>query len=278
LISLTLGRKLRWRIPTSEAQAPIMQANPRRTPTFWLHRSHLAQTVDLKQTVGLEIGAMDLPFVEPDEGSCDFADFRNTEELRELASRTVGHNPDFVMPVAYNLREGYDIISKTYNWIAAAHVVEHVADLIWWFGVLHSKLHENGIVFLVVPDKRFTFDYHRRPTNLSDVVTAHQQQLRTPSFKQVFDHYFYTTNQLDPGLLWKGARPEPALKNYAIALGRAENALTMYEDAHCSVFTPESFSELIDELTTSGLLKFRLDSLRPTPLYQLDFTTVLRRI
>jgi hypothetical protein len=255
-----------------------MSSNPRRDSTFWCHRDHLAATVDIKKTVGLEIGAMDLPFVEPGEGSCDFADFRTTEELRELARRTVGHNPDFVVPVLHNLRAGYDAISKTYDWIAASHVVEHVADLIGWFDILHSKLHENGIVFLVVPDKRFTFDYHRRLTNLSDVVTAHQQQLRTPSFRQVFDHYFYTTDQIDPGQIWKGVRPGPALRNYAVAIGRAENALTTYEDAHCSVFTPESFNELINELTVSGLLEFRLETLRPTSLHQLDFTAVLCRV
>jgi Methyltransferase domain len=255
-----------------------MQTNPRRNSTFWDHRHHLTETVDISKTTGLEIGAMDLPLVEPGEGSCDFADFLNIEELRGLAGRTPGHNPDYVVPVAYNLRNGYDIIAKTYDWIAASHVVEHVADLIRWFDALHSKLNAGGIVFLVVPDKRFTFDYHRRLTNLSDVVTAHQQQLRTPSFKQVFDHYFYTTNQIDPGQIWKGVRPEPAMRNYAVAIGRAENALTTYEDAHCSVFTPESFNELINELMVSGLLKFRLESLRPTPLYQLDFTAVLRRV
>jgi Methyltransferase domain len=255
-----------------------MTPNPRRNSTFWIHRNHLAEMVDVSNTRGLEIGAMDLPFVEPGEGHCNFADFRTTEELRELAKHTVGHNPEFVVSVLYNLREGYDGISKTYDWIAASHVVEHVPDLIWWFEALHSKLDPGGVLFLVVPDKRFTFDYHRRLTNLSDLVMAHQQQLRTPSFKQVFDHYFYMTKQIDPGELWKGVRPEPAMRNYAVAIGRAENALRTYEDAHCSVFTPESFNELMNELTVSGLSKFRLESLRPTPLYQLDFTAVLRRV
>jgi Methyltransferase domain len=255
-----------------------MPTNPRRNPTFWTHRNHLAEMVDLDTTIGLEIGALDLPLVEPGEGRCDFADFLTTEELRELAGRTAGHSPEFVMPVTYNLRNGYDVIASTYDWVAASHVVEHIPDLIGWFEALHSKLRDGGVVFLVVPDKRFTFDYHRRLTNLSDVVTAHQQQLRTPSFKQVFDHYFYTTNQIDPGQIWKGVRPEPALRDYAVAIGRAENALKTYEDAHCSVFTPESFNELMNELTASGLLKFRVESLRPTPLHQLDFTAVLRRV
>jgi hypothetical protein len=258
--------------------ASIMESNPRRNSTFWWHRDHLTATVDIKKTVGLEIGAMDLPFVEPGEGRCDFADLRSAEELREEARRILGHNPEFVVPVAYNLRNGYETITKTYDWIAAGHVIEHIPDLIGWLEVLHSKLNAGGVVFLVAPDKRFTFDYHRRLTNLSDVVTAHKQQLRTPSFRQVFDHYFYTTNQIDPGQIWKGVRPEPALRNYAVAIGRAENALKTYEDAHCFVFTPESFNELMNELTVSELVKFRLESLRPTPLYQLDFTAVLRRV
>jgi len=255
-----------------------MQSNPRRTPTFWCHRSHLSQTVDVARTVGLEIGALDLPFVEPGEGSCDFADFRNTEELGELAGRTRGHNPEFVVPVTYNLRSGYDVITKNYDWIAAAHVVEHVPDLIWWFDALHSKLSDGGIVFLVVPDKRFTFDYHRRLTNLSDVVSTHYRQLRRPSYEQVFDHYFYATEQLDPGEIWKGVSVPPPLKNYAAALGRAESALTTFEDAHCSVFTPTSFNELMNELTRSGLLGFRMESLRSTQLHQLDFSVIFRRL
>jgi methyltransferase family protein len=252
--------------------------NPRRTPVFWSHRDHLVETVNLTKSFGLEIGAMDLPFVESGEGNCDFADFRTTDELREEAGRIAGHNPEFVIDVTYNLRHGYEDITRTYDWIAASHVVEHVPDLISWFDNLHSKLKEGGVLFLVVPDKRFTFDYHRNTTNLADVVSAHQQKLRTPSFRQVFDHYFYTTNQIDPAQIWQGVHPGPAFRNYLAALARAENALATFEDAHCSVFTPESFNELMNELTGSGLVAFRMETLRPTPLYHLDFTVILRRI
>ncbi len=268
-------------IKTTPAQQPAratMQTNPRRTLRFWTHRNHLAELVDLGKSTGLEIGALDLPFVEPGEGHCEFADFRTDEELQEEARHVPGHNPEFVMPVTYNLRDGYDAIAKTYDWIAAAHVVEHIPDLIWWFDILHSKLRDGGVVFLVVPDKRFTFDYHRRLTNLSDLVTAHRERFRTPSFKQVFDHYFYTTNLVDPARIWKGTRPDPALKNYEMAIARAEKALSGYEDAHCSVFTPESFNDLMNELAASGLLKFQLESLRPTLLYELDFTAAFRRL
>lgn len=254
-----------------------MSSNPRRTPTFWLHRDHLAHTVDLATTVGLEIGAMDMPFVAPGEGHCQFADFRTTEELRDLADSIDGHYPEFVVPVTYDLRRGYEAITTKYDWIAASHVLEHIPDMIWWLGELRSKLKDGGIVFLVVPDRRFTFDRHRRETNLTDAVSAHQQRLRLPSYQQVFDHYFYTTTQLVPRDIWRGAPVGPPLKDYALAARRALDAVMHYEDAHCSVFTPTSFAELMQDLIASGLVKFRLETLRSTQLDQLDFSAVLRR-
>ena len=64
-----------------------MNSNPRRDAIFWIRRNHLAELVDIEKAAGLEIGAMDLPFVEPGEGDCDYADIRTPEELRQEASR-----------------------------------------------------------------------------------------------------------------------------------------------------------------------------------------------
>lgn len=255
-----------------------MAANPRRTPAFWLHRDHLAHTVDLAKTAGLEIGAMDMPFVAPGEGNCQFADFRTTDELRELADGIEGHHPEFVVPVAYDLRRGYEAITTTYDWIAASHVIEHIPDLIWWLGELRSKLKAGGAVFLVVPDKRFTFDHHRRETNVSDAVSSHQQRLRLPSYRQVFDHYYYTTKQMVPRDIWNGSPVPPPLKDYTLAARRALDAVLHFEDAHCSVFTPTSFAELMHDLAASGLIGLRLESLRSTQLDQLDFSAVMRKV
>src|SRR5262245_51434967 len=131
------------------------RVNPRRTGRFWLHRQHLERFVDLGCAFGLEIGAMDLPFVEPHEGRCEFADFRTTDELSELAKSLPGHNAAFVAPIRYDLRLGYDQIIHKYDYIAASHVIEHVPDVIGWLRALHRLLRPSGVVFLVVPDKRF---------------------------------------------------------------------------------------------------------------------------
>jgi len=240
-----------------------------------LHREHLASCVDIPNTQGLEIGAYDLPFVEPGEGSCEFADFRSVEELRELTRDLSGHSVEFTVPVKYDLRAGYDQIENRYDWIAAAHVIEHIPDLIDWLNALASKLKENGILFFVIPDKRYTYDFHRRNTNLSDLIEWNLHKLQRPSYGQVFDHHFYSMQPLDPGLIWTGVPIPPPNKNYMSASEAAKRALQGFEDAHCSVFTPESFEELIKELTQASLIPLQLADVRPTQQNQLDFSAVL---
>jgi hypothetical protein len=250
-------------------------SNPRRTGGFMQHRKYFAENIDLA-SAGLEIGAFDLPFVEPGEGNCEFADFRSMDELQTMAAAIEGHNPEFVVPVSYDLRKGYSEISKQFDWIVASHVIEHVPDLIWWLNILASKLKPNGTVFFVVPDKRYIWDVHRHVTTLTDVVEAHRAGQQTPSFRQVFDHYYLQAPMLDPGQLWSGVQPGPPMRNYAIAAERAHSALVRHEDAHCSVFTPESFAQLMSDLTNAGLITLRLSNIRPTMLNQMDFDVIMR--
>lgn len=250
--------------------------NPRRNYRFFLHRDHFTKCVDLSSTRGLEIGAHDLAMVEPDEGKCDFADFRTTGELIDLAERQEGHNPEYVVPVKYDLRNGYQSIGDKYDWIVAAHVVEHIPDLIGWINTLSGLLKTGGLVFLVIPDRRFTFDYHRRVTTFSDVVETHRNRLTIPSFAQVFDHHYYTHDNIDPGMIWQGHPVPPPKRDYQGALGAAERALLGFEDAHCSVFTPESFTALMNDMMRSGLIKMHLQDMRATGLHQLDFSAVLK--
>ena len=260
----------------AKVSAPGRSANPRRNGRFTLHRAHLAQSVALERSFGLEIGAQDLPFVENGEGICEFADYRTNDELRTLTASQGGHNVDYLAPVTYDLREGYAAIENRYDWIAASHVIEHVPDVIGWLSTLHGLLKPDGIVFLVVPDKRFTFDRFRRLTDMTDFVIAHEEKPERPTPRQVFDHYYLSTDTVDPRRWWKGtARAEPHRDLYS-ALMRARSAADQYEDAHCSVFTPQSFSELMQELHQLKLCPMRVADIRPTQMNEMDFSVILR--
>ena len=250
--------------------------NPRRDNRFMLHREHFLRHVDPNISRGLEIGAFDLPMVLPQEGHCIFADFRTKDELIQLASRLEGHNPGFVQDVDIDLREGYDKIEGRFDWIVASHVIEHVPDVIGWLQILASKLNDNGTLFLIIPDKNFTFDIHRGETRITDVVDAHRQGLEKPSFAQVFDHFFYAAN-LSSEVIWRGEAVPAPERNYAAAVQAAARTNREYVDVHCSVFSPQSFFMLFSQLEKLNLIPFHVGEIRPTQPYFSDFSAVLRK-
>ena len=252
--------------------------NARRDYRFHLHRGHFIRHVNLRTSKGLEIGAFDLPLVKAEEGYCEFADYRSTAELQDLARQMKGHNPDNVAPIRYDLKQGYDSIDKQFDWIVTSHVIEHIPDVIGWLKTLAAKLSDGGILFLVVPDKRFTFDCFRRETTTTDLVEAHRLKLTQPSFAQVFDHQFYATEAVDPGIIWAGGTAQPPRYDYQLAMQTAGRALHEYVDTHCSVFTPESFSRLFLNLQRAGAIPFRLGEVRSTQANQMDFSAVLNRV
>jgi hypothetical protein len=251
--------------------------NPRRDARFHLHRLHFLEYVDPSKERGLEIGAFDLPLVEPSEGRCDLADWNSIEYLRDLAERQPGHNPDFVAPVQFNLRQGYDQIPEGYDWICASHVIEQVPDIIGWLSQMASKLRAGGILFLVIPDKRYTYDIYRRESRFTDALLAHRSALKHPSFAQVFDHFYYSAPGVIAHDVWAG-NPIPGPKlDFAESLMLAERAEHAYSDAHCWVLTPDSFLALTRSLTDAHMTNFQLVDLRPTAPGMLDFSVVLRK-
>jgi hypothetical protein len=85
-----------------------------------------------------------------------------------------GHSPEFVVPIDFILKNaGWDSIASGYDWIAAAHVIEHAPSMIDWLRSVGDTLKEGGILFLVVPDKRYTFDFFRPESTLGKIFEDH---------------------------------------------------------------------------------------------------------
>jgi hypothetical protein len=251
--------------------------NPRRDARFYQHKSHFLEFVDPAIGRGLEIGAFDLPLVDPSEGECDFADWNTTEHLKEIARHAVGHHSEFVVPVQFNLLQGYDQVPEGYNWIAASHVIEHVPDLIGWLAKLHSKLKPGGVLFLVIPDKRYIFDMYRRESTLTEALAAYRSGLKHPSFAQVFDYFYYCAPGVIGHDVWAGKPvPSPNL-DFAGSLALAERAESSYQDAHCWVLTPDSFHAILRTLIDAKISHLQLEGLRQTAPGGIDFSVVLRR-
>ncbi len=63
--------------------------------------------------------------------------------------------------------------SKYYDWIIASHVIEHTPDLICFLNDCDTILKDDGVISLVVPDKRYYFDHYRPITGISKIIDSH---------------------------------------------------------------------------------------------------------
>jgi len=253
--------------------------NPRHDARFEKYKRALLRYIAPKEMRGLEIGAFDLPFIAPGEGNVEFLDYATTEELRERARSAEGHSPDFVTPVNYvaTLGDWAEVPEGHYDWIAAAHVIEHAPSMIDWLRTAARRLKNNGILFLVIPDKRYTFDYFRPESTLGKILEDHFLGKLRPGPAEVFDSHYYTRD-LNSDYLWKKGKSivfdsQPAIG--AMDLMRATE--DQYVDVHCNIFSQSSFTMIIDALCQGKFVPFDIDDIGAVDKGELDFHCVLRR-
>ncbi len=166
------------------------------------------------------------------------------------------------------------------DYVVASHVIEHVPDLIGWLQQIAGVMRPGGRVALVIPDKRFTFDYLRAPSRLNELLDAYLCAYRRPMPWQLLDYHIHSA-EVDCAAAWRGEIEPARLRRYSYIAGGLEvsrRALAgEYFDAHCWVFTPRSFLELLAELVNLDLLTFRCQAFFDTEPGTLEFRLVLER-
>jgi hypothetical protein len=253
--------------------------NSRHDARFDKYRAVLLRYVHLAEMRGLEIGALDLPFVTPDEGNVEFADYATTEELRERARAAPGHSPEFVAPVDYVLRTGgWESVPNEYDWIAAAHVIEHAPSMIDWLRSVGEKLKHRGILFLVIPDKRYTFDFFRPESTLGKIFEDYFRKKTMPGISEVFDGYYYS-RPINPECIWQNdPKFDFDVQPAETALALAQSTADQYVDVHCNIFSDKSFSIIIGVLCREGWVPFAVEEIGAVGPHEADFHCVLRKV
>lgn len=148
--------------------------------------------------------------------------------------------------------------SNCYDWIIASHVVEHVPDLIGFLKECESLLKPDGILSLIIPDKRYCFDFFSARSTTGQVLDAWQQKRTRPSPGQVFD-YVANSSTRRGKISWKrdwrgGATGLLHTFDQAQALWRQSQSTEEYIDVHCWRFTPKSFRLMLSDLQRLSLL------------------------
>lgn len=133
---------------------------------------------------GLEIGPLHRPMVTHEGMQVEYIDRMTVQELRE-------HYPELrelplVEPDLIGNAETMEGVRDAgYDFLISAHVIEHMknplASLEQWCRIVKP----GGKIYLIVPDKRRTFDRKRLRTTLEHIVLDY----RRPSNERDYEHF-----------------------------------------------------------------------------------------
>jgi predicted SAM-dependent methyltransferase len=221
---------------------------------------------------GLEIGPSHSPIAAKCEGfNVQILDHASANDLRE---KYEGHGVDLTrieeVDFIWSGEPLTELIGQTecYDWIIASHVIEHTPDFVVFLDECRQLLKTNGVLALVVPDKRYCFDRLRSLSSTGDVLDAHQLKRKVHSPGKVFD---YVANTISVGgqLAWNetaknGIQALLHTKANAIEQYRLASSGSTYIDIHNWRFIPESFQLLLEDLQDLNLCKLGIQALSPT--------------
>lgn len=221
-----------------------------------------------REGLGLEIGPSHNPVAPKKSGfKVHTLDHVSADALRK---KYAGHgvNLDNIEEVdfVWSGQRFSDLIGQTqcYDWIIASHVIEHVPDLVSYLQQCEELLKPNGALSLVVPDKRYCFDFFSPVSSTGQILDAHAEKRSRPSPGQVFDHVANAA-KCKGEIVWaedeKGGADglahtlDEARDQWAHALQS-----TAYIDVHVWRFTPASFRLLISDLASLGLINLEIQA------------------
>jgi SAM-dependent methyltransferase len=243
--------------------------------------------IDFKNPLvrGIEIGPLCRPIVEKKDGNIFYVDYADKAFLQKRYQ----HDPDVnIFEIvdtdgiwgANSLADAIREFSPV-DYVIASHVIEHVPDVISWLQELDQVLMPGGRVSLVIPDKRYTFDFARSLTSIADLLGAYFGRYRIPMPREVIDHVL-SHQHLHVVDAWNGAYPPKRIHTIDDLNGVAQLANDIlknnsYHDVHCWVFTPLSFCKLMLEFSRLELCNFLCRNFFNTQRNELEFFVQLQK-
>ncbi len=176
---------------------------------------------------GIELGALHRPIPVGKGSRVLYADRLSHDELRreypELSSETM-----VVPDILTDAETLANVDAASMDFLIAAHVIEHMRNPIGALRAWARVVRPGGLLYLIVPDKRATFDAHRTRTSLEHLILDADR----PSEERDFEHYLDWAVHV----LWKKGRE---------ALHEAEGLWRARHSIHFHVFQPDDVVALV---------------------------------
>jgi SAM-dependent methyltransferase len=139
----------------------------------------------------------------------------------------------------------------TLDYLCSSHVLEHLANPLAALWEWHRALAPGGLLYLVVPDKRFTFDAPRATTGTGHLLLDFARAATAGTSREHVDEF---VSRSDWSLLHPevraGDRPAQQARARAAYLSRLARGESI--DIHFHTFTPDSLRRT---LTAAGLIQ-----------------------
>ena len=177
---------------------------------------------------GIEIGALHNPLRVPASANVRYVDRMPVSELRE-------HYPELAAEKLVDVDVVDDgerlatLASETQDFVIANHFLEHCQNPLLALENMLRVLKHGGVLYLAVPDKRFTFDADRPVTPLEHLRRDYEEGPEW-SRRQHFEEWVQLVNRVSD--------PERASEE-------TERLVEQNYSIHFHVWTPLRFVELL---------------------------------
>ena len=230
--------------------------------TFEHRRLMLRSGLDLAALRGVEFGPLCSPTVSRAEGNILYVDHATADELRKKYHGDANVDLAAICDVDIVCDDGVltgKLPDRSVDYVIASHVAEHIPDLATWLIDIEAMLKPTGELRLVLPDKRFSFDYLRRVSSPAELLDCYLHKLRRPRILQILDCALGVAH-VDARQAYARTLTDTEVVRVhtydsAMAIARDAQATGKYVDVHCWVFTPESFAQCMEALVGAGLVK-----------------------
>lgn len=233
-----------------------------------------------KNSRGIEIGASYAPILPKRDGFRTLViDHTDTQSLR-LKYNSMGVDTSRLETVDAIDDGGefseLDLTGDGFDFIVASHVFEHLTDPIHFLQRCERALKPGGKVYLLVPDRRYTFDYLRPSTTAGHMLAAYLAEQKRHGTAVLFDHHASNATRGGIQVWMEGHKGDFAFagtpsSGYASATSKNDE----YVDCHAWVFTPSSFRLAMQDLYNAGVLGLKEELFHPS--FGCEFYVVMSR-
>jgi predicted SAM-dependent methyltransferase len=220
-----------------------------------LNRKTIAETY--LRGHGIEIGALHQPVTVPESVQVMYIDRMPTPDIRKQYPELDNH--DIVdVDLVDDGEQLSSIRDESQDFVIANHFIEHCQDPIRTMFNLLRVLKQDGILYLAVPDKRYTYDKDRDVTPLEHLVRDHKEGPAW-SHRQHFEEWVRQVNKVEDDQEVEASIADLMRMDYSI---------------HYHVWTQAEFFEFLTMLRKSFGLQFDIETFLK---HDLEMIFILRK-